>query len=135
MHATTGGHDVPRLTLLAVFLMVAAVGAHHGSADYDVGREVTVEGTVTQWRWSSPHTWVSLTVTRPDGSTQQWSGEGPPLQWAEARGWSKATLKPGETVRLVMYPSRREAHGGLIKRIERASGDLLVSRPWLDGRQ
>jgi hypothetical protein len=135
MHATTGGHDVPRLTLLAVFLMVAAVGAHHGSADYDVGREVTVEGTVAQWRWSSPHTWVSLTVTRPDGSTQQWSGEGPPLQWAEARGWSKATLKPGETVRLVMYPSRREAHGGLIKRIERASGDLLVSRPWLDGRQ
>jgi hypothetical protein len=135
MHATTGGHDVPRLTLLAVFVMVAAAGAHHGSAEYDVGREVTVEGTVTQWRWSSPHTWVSLSVSRPDGSTDKWSGEGPPLQWAEARGWSKATLKPGERVRLVMYPSRREAHGGLIKRIERASGDLLVSRPWLDGRQ
>jgi hypothetical protein len=31
-----------------------------------------------------------------------------------------------------MYPSRREPHGGLIKRIERASGTLVVSRPWLD---
>ena len=37
-------------------------------------------------------------------------------------------------VRLVMYPSRREAHAGLVKRIERAGGDLIVSRPWLDGR-
>jgi len=120
--------------LLVVFVMVAAVEAHHGSADYDVSREVAVEGTVKQWRWSSPHTWVMLTVMRSNGSADEWSGEGPPLQWAEARGWSKATLKPGETVRLVMYPSRREAHGGLIKRIERAGEDLIVSRPWLDGR-
>ena len=121
-------------TLLAVLLMVAAVEAHHGSADYDVDREVKVQGTVSQWRWSSPHTWVTLTVARSNGSPEEWSGEGPPLQWAEARGWSKATLQPGETVRLVMYPSRREPHAGLVKRIERAGGDLIVSRPWLDGR-
>src|SRR5262245_44571179 len=116
--------------LLLVFVMVAAVETHHGSAYYDVGREVVVEGAVRQWRWSSPHTWVFLTVTRSNGSTEEWSGEGPPLQWAESRGWSKATLKQGETVRLVMYPSRREAHGGLVKRIERIAGDLIVSRPW-----
>ena len=121
-------------TLLAVFLLAATLVAHHGSADYDVGREVMVEGTVTQWRWSSPHTWVSIKVTRANGTAEEWNGEGPPLQWAEARGWSNATLKPGETVRLVMYPSRREPHGGLIKRIERAGGNLIVSRPWLDGR-
>jgi hypothetical protein len=43
-------------------------------------------------------------------------------------------LKQGEVVRLVMYPSRREPRGGLIKRIVRANDDLVVSRPWLDGR-
>ena len=120
--------------LLLVFVLAAAVEGHHGSADYDVGREVTVSGTVTEWKWSSPHTWVLLRVTRPNGLSEDWSGEGPPLQWAEARGWSKGTLKAGESVRLVMYPSRREAHAGLVKRIERAGGDLIVSRPWLDGR-
>jgi hypothetical protein len=118
--------------LLVAFVIVAGVDAHHGSADYHVDREVTVEGVVKLWRWSSPHTWVVLTVARSNGSTEEWNGEGPPLQWAEARGWSNATLKPGETVRLVMYPSRREAHGGLVKRIERAGGNLVVSRPWLD---
>ena len=120
--------------LLCVLVMAAAAEAHHGSADYDVNREVTVEGTVAEWRWSSPHTWVMLRVARPNGPAEAWSGEGPPLNWAEARGWSKTTLQSGETVRLVMYPSRREPHGGLVKRIERASGTLIVSRPWLDGR-
>jgi hypothetical protein len=120
-------------TLLAVLVMIAAVEAHHGSADYDVGREVAVDGIVREWRWSSPHTWVFLTAPASNGSTE-WSGEGPPLQWAESRGWSKATLKPGERVRLVMYPSRRETHAGLVKRIERRNGDLIVSRPWLDDR-
>jgi hypothetical protein len=116
-------------------LLVAGVEAHHGSADYHVDREVTIEGTIREWRWSSPHTWVFLSVTRADGRTERWNGEGPPLQWAESRGWSSVTLKPGETVRLVMYPSRREAHAGLIKRVTRAGGDdLVVSRPWLDGR-
>ena len=119
--------------LLVALAMVAAVEAHHGSADYDVAREVTVEGVVKEWRWSSPHTWVFLTVTRANGSTEEWSGEGPPLQWAESRSWSKATLKTGETVRLVMYPSRRDGHAGLVKRIERAAGNLIVDRPWLDG--
>jgi hypothetical protein len=34
-----------------------------------------------------------------------------------------------------MYPSRRDARGGLIKRIERDGADtLIVSRPWLDAR-
>lgn len=120
--------------LLVSFVIVTGAEAHHGSADYHVDREVAVDGVVKQWRWSSPHTWVLLTVTRANGSIEEWNGEGPPLQWAEARGWSSATLKPGETVRLIMYPSRREAHGGLIKRIERAGDDLIVSRPWLDGR-
>jgi hypothetical protein len=120
--------------LLVVFVLTAAVEAHHGSADYDVSREVSVEGTVKQWRWSSPHTWVFLTATGANRPAEDWSGEGPPLQWAESRGWSSTTLKPGETVRLVMYPSRREPRAGLVKRIERASGNLLVSRPWLEGR-
>ena len=118
--------------LLLVLVIVAGLDAHHGSADYFVDREVAVEGVVKQWRWSSPHTWVLLTVSRAGGAAEEWNGEGPPLQWAEVVGRSNATLKPGETVRLIMYPSRREAHGGLIKRIERASGNLVVSRPWLD---
>jgi hypothetical protein len=122
------------LPLAIVLVMVAGVRAHHGSADYHVDREITVAGVVKEWKWTNPHTWVHIDVKRP-GGIEAWNGEGPPLQWASARGWSAATLKPGEAVRLVMYPSRHDARGGLIKRIERDGGQtLLVSRPWLDAR-
>ena len=112
------------VALLVVFGAIAGIEAHHGSADYDVNREVSVEGTVAEWRWSSPHTWVFLTAAGSNGPAE-WSGEGPPLQWAEARGWSKATLKPGDRVRLVNNPSRRETHSGLVKLIEHTGGNLI----------
>jgi hypothetical protein len=121
--------------LVLALVAVAGLYAHHGSADYHVDRDVTVTGTVKEWKFSHPHTWVYLTVTRPGGGVEEWNGEGPPLQWASARGWSNGTLKAGEKVRLVMYPSRRDPRSGLIKRIERNGGEtLLVSRPWLEGR-
>lgn len=122
------------LPLAIVLVMVVAVRAHHGAGDYHVDREVTVAGVVKEWTWTHPHTWIHVDVKRP-GGIEAWSGEGPPLQWAAARGWSAATLKRGEAVRLVMYPSRSDARGGLVKRIERDGGEtLLVSRPWLDAR-
>jgi hypothetical protein len=115
-------------------LFTAVAHAHHGSADYHVDREVTVTGTVKEWRWTNPHTWVYVTTTKADGSIAQWEGEGPPLIWASQRGWSDTTLRRGEQVTLVMYPSRRNATSGLVKRIDRLRREpLLVSRPWLDG--
>ncbi len=127
---------VSRLLPLAIALLLTTpLQAHHGSAEYHVDREVVVAGRVKEWRFTNPHTWVYLTVTRPDGTVEEWNGEGPPLQWATSRSWSATTLKAGETVRLVMYPSRRDPRGGLVKRIDRDGREpLLVSRPWLDGR-
>jgi hypothetical protein len=116
------------VALLGVGALAAPALAHHGSAEYHVDREVVVAGTVKEWRWSNPHTRILLTAT--DGRV--WDGEGPPLSWAQERGWSGATLRAGETVSLVMYPSRTEAHSGLVKRIERKGGALDVSRPWLE---
>jgi hypothetical protein len=107
--------------------------AHHGSADYHVDREVTVTGIVKEWRWSNPHTWLYVTVRTSSGGTEEWDGEGPPLTWATQRGWSASTLRAGEEVSVVMYPSRRTRTAGLVKRIRRAGGEaLVVSRPWLD---
>jgi hypothetical protein len=115
-------------------LCAAVPAAHHGSADYHVDREISVTGEVREWRWANPHTWVFLTVLTADGVAERWDGEGPPLTWAAQRGWSADTLRVGERVTLVMYPSRRSARSGLVKRIERESGDPLpVERPWLSG--
>ena len=120
-----------RALLLLVFL-TASLSAHHGSADYDTSREITVTGTVKEWRWTQPHTWVYITVASTNGGVEVWDGEGPPLTWAEQRKWSATTLRAGDSVSIVMYPSRRQTRSGLVKSIRRAGGEVLsVSRPWL----
>ena len=124
------------LILLAAFALLVApgLGAHHGSSEYHVDREIRITGTVARFRWVNPHVRIVLDVTGKDGRTSELDCEGPPLTWAAQRGWSQATLRAGEKVTLVMYPARIDGRGGLVKRIERSNGEALaVSRPWLDG--
>jgi hypothetical protein len=122
------------VALLAAVLCGASAAAHHGAAAYHTDREVTVRGRVAAWRWTQPHTAVTLATARPGGGDDHWELEGPPLSWAQQRGWSSDTLRKGEAVEIVIYPSRSDAQAGLVKRIVRANGEVLpVSRPWLPG--
>src|SRR5205085_1915836 len=43
--------------------------AHHSAAAYDTQKEVTVTGTVSQYRFGNPHIYMTLQVKRADGST------------------------------------------------------------------
>ena len=122
------------VALLAMVLCGASAAAHHGSAAYHTDRDVTVRGRVVAWRWTQPHTTLALTAARADGGEDRWELEGPPLPWAKQRGWSADTLRAGEAIEVVAYPSRSDARAGLVKRIVRANGEVLpVSRPWLSG--
>jgi hypothetical protein len=118
---------------LAIVLLTTPLVAHHGSAAYHVDREIRVSGTVTAFRWINPHIRIVVAAPGENGTSVEWDGEGPPLTWAQARGWSASTLRAGERVTLVMYPARKEsAREGLVKRIERGSGEVLpITRPWL----
>ena len=120
-----------RAALVALVLLAAPLQAHHGSAEYDTTREITVRGTVVAWRWINPHVRVVIRADR-GGTTAEWDCEGPPLTWAAERGWSERTLTRGESITLVMYPLKTTARGGLVKRIVTPAGTLEVSRPWLD---
>lgn len=130
----TSFRRVVTVALLAAALSGTTGAAHHGAAAYHTDRDVTVRGRVAAWRWTQPHTAVTLVIARPGGGDDRWELDGPPLSWAQQRGWSADTLRQGEAVEVVVYPSRSDARGGLVKRIVRADGEVLpVSRPWLAG--
>jgi hypothetical protein len=122
------------VTLVAITVLAGSAVAHHGSAEYDVTREVTLRGRVAEFRWVNPHVRIVLEAPGGAGTLEMWDCEGPPLTWAAQRGWAASTLRQGEMVSIVMYPPKGTHRTGLVKRIERANGDVLpVSRPWLDG--
>ena len=101
-----------------VLLVSAAVplSAHH-SWPVNFSELVTVKGTVTEFSWGNPHPMMTLEVRTAEGGTEKWLVGGPAISRMEAHGWTKTTVKPGDTITGIGY---QFADGQKIIRLERA---------------
>jgi DNA/RNA endonuclease YhcR with UshA esterase domain len=89
----------------AVLLVSAPLFAHHGEANYDTDKVVSVKGTVTDFQFINPHTLISLDVKNEKGEIEKWSCEArSPGMLVRVGGWDKSTLKPGDVI--TVYGSR-----------------------------
>ena len=121
------------VTILSV-LMGLPASAHHGQAAY--GNEtVTLNATVTEFRFVNPHAQVSFDVVTESGETQHWMGAlTAPNKLARA-GWTKSTLEPGDEIEITGRRGRNGAHAMHIGQIVMAAdGHVLQLREQLDGR-
>ena len=103
--------------------------AHHSNSAYQVDQIVTLEGTVKEWRWMNPHTWLILSVEGPDGKAQEWAVEGRPPGILGRAGWSSTILKPGERVTVHASPAKNGDPEGIIARVTKADGTVLGNQP------
>src|SRR5262245_33515124 len=52
------------------------VFAHHGTGvSYDASNPITLQGTVTEFRYANPHPQLFFDVTDAKGNLEHWSGE------------------------------------------------------------
>ena len=95
------------LLLLAIgHVPVTQVAAHHSPAMlYDLSREITVEGVVTEYQLGNPHMRIYLDVER-DGTTEQWLAEGGSRTQLLRVGWTGTEVVPGDKVTVRGHPSR-----------------------------
>jgi Family of unknown function (DUF6152) len=121
---------------LSAFLALALLGisvpllAHHGAAMYDMEREITVRGTVTDFEWSNPHVLIYADVRDSKGNAKRWIIEtrGGPNVLARA-GWNKDTLKPGDQVTLIGHPARDGSNNMRLAKIVLPNGQELDPNP------
>jgi hypothetical protein len=102
--------------LIALVVMAAlCVGArpalaHHGTAAFDLGKVLTVKGTVTSFDFANPHCLVHFDVKSDKGEVEQWQAElTAPTKLARG-GWNKRTLKAGDTVTVTGPVSKSANH-------------------------
>jgi hypothetical protein len=101
--------------ILMLFSVALPLSAHH-SWPVDMSRLVTVKGTVTDFMWANPHPMMNLEVRTSEGAVEKWVVGGPAINRMEAHGWTKTTVKPGDTITGTGY---QFADGQKIIRLER----------------
>ncbi len=88
------------LTMFCGLLFVSGpLLAHHGEANYDTGKVVTVTGNVTNFQFINPHVQISMDVKNDKGEIEKWIGEArSPAMLARIGGWDKSTIKLGDVI-------------------------------------
>jgi hypothetical protein len=85
----------------------APVLAHHSfAAEFDSAKPVTLIGTVKEFRWVNPHSWLHINVVQPDGTTIEWAVEGGAPSALLRRGWDRNTLPPGTKVTVTGFMAK-----------------------------
>jgi len=101
----------------AALLVSAPLFAHHGEANYDTDKVVSVKGTVSDFEFINPHTLITLDVKNDKGEIEKWSCEArSPGMLVRVGGWDKNTLKPGDVITVFGY---RAKNGSTVMRLQK----------------
>jgi hypothetical protein len=90
----------------ALSLMTLPAAAHHSQAIYDTDQIVTIEGIVTDYRWTNPHTYLYVETQSDSGETVVRAIEGQVTAIMRRLGWDSDTFAPGDHVIVRAHPSR-----------------------------
>ena len=80
---------------VVLFVVLAAVPvlAHHGGAAYDA-KTIVLTGTVKQFQFTNPHSWIQVDVKDDTGKVVEWS-----LEWGSPNSLAREAVAAAITIR------------------------------------
>ena len=119
-----------RISLIVVAMLGAfgTVSAHHSGAMFDRARTVVLKGTIKEYRFVAPHSWISVIATANDGDKEErWDIEGATASRMKAQGITPERLKAGEKVTVRIHPLRDGRNAGSLIDITMADGTKMIN--------
>ena len=112
-------------SFVVLFFATTVLVAHHSeAAQFDTTKPIKVSGVVKKVEWMNPHIWFYIDVKDEKGNVTTWGFSGLPPGMAIRKGFTKDTLKVGETVMVQGFRAKDGSNN--------ASGNILT---FADGRQ
>jgi len=121
--------SIPVLTALVALLAATPALPHHSNVAFEVTKIITLTGVVTEFRWVNPHTWIGLSVDDGKGAKTVWALEGRAPGVLARAGWSRSSMKVGDTVTIDFSPAKDSSKTGLVARVTKADGTILANAP------
>ena len=108
----------------ALLVAVPPATAHHSGAEFsDKTTEIT--GTIREFQFKNPHTWIQVLVDAPNGKKEEWSIEwGAPNSLAR-QGYRPTTFPAGSKVTMRIHPMKDGSRGGQFMKVVLPSGQEL----------
>ncbi len=117
------------LLALSTVVLTGSALAHHSAAMFDLSRTVTVQGTVKEFQYTNPHSWLQVLVVGSDGKTVEWGFETEGPSTLLRVGIKAKTFLPGDKVRVVANPMRDGRPAGAWISATKADGTVYNLRP------
>jgi hypothetical protein len=103
--------------MLTAACAAGKVLAHHSfAATYIEDRRITIEGTVLQFQFRNPHSFVHVQAPDDSGQLQRWAVEWASPAQLTGQGVGSATLRPGDVIRVTGAPGRNPEDHRLVLR-------------------
>jgi hypothetical protein len=101
----------------AICLALAnAAVAHHGTANYDMTKVVTVKGIVSDFQFINPHVEIFIDVKDDKGNVQKWQAETNSPNLLHRAGWTKDSIKRGD---VITVSGNRAKDGSNVMRLDK----------------
>jgi hypothetical protein len=123
------GRKIQGLLLTGATLPAATVLGHHSPVMFDQSQPRTMTGTVREFQWTNPHSYIQLVVKNEQGQDEEWSLEMGASVYLYNLGWRPSTLKAGDTLTVTIAPLRKGGPGGLLLKAATADGKQIGRTP------
>jgi hypothetical protein len=97
---------------IAAAVLVTPVWAHHSGAGFNSTEVVELKGTIKEFQFKNPHTWVQVLVPDANGKVTEWS-----LEWGSPnslgrQGYRPSTFPAGAKVTVRLNPMKNGSPAG-----------------------
>ena len=108
--------------------LAAPALAHHSGAMFDPTKAVTLEGTVKEFQYTNPHSWLEVVVIGADGKETEWGFESEGPSTLLRAGIKAKSFMPGEKVTVMGHPMKDGRPAGSLVSVTKADGTVLSPR-------
>jgi hypothetical protein len=111
------------LSLLIIF--ASPVLGHHSDVGLDMESVVALKGTVTEFRWSNPHVYITLNSADENGDDVEWKLQTGAISLMSRMGWTSDSVAVDEIVDVELHPARDGRSYGFLTAITKQDGTVI----------